>query len=82
MRHTYPNGDQVAFVSTMFDARVPADVEPRPDDDETPEVAWLTHAALSAGRRHAPGSRRDESLPRLLRAILTEAGIVGAPTAD
>lgn len=81
-RHTYPNGDQVAFVSTMFDARVDSGLEPRPDDDETTEVAWLTHAELRAGRRHAPGSPRDESLPRLLRAILVEAGITGAPTAD
>jgi 8-oxo-dGTP pyrophosphatase MutT (NUDIX family) len=81
--HTYPNGDQVAFVSTMFDARiVPGEPEPRPDCDETTEVAWLTPAELEAGERHAPGSPRDESLPRLLRAILAEAGVTaGKPAA-
>jgi ADP-ribose pyrophosphatase YjhB (NUDIX family) len=74
--HTYPNGDRVGFVSTMFDARVVAG-EPRPDDDETTEVAWFEPAELEAGRRHAPGSAHDESLPRLLRAILAEAGVTG-----
>jgi ADP-ribose pyrophosphatase YjhB (NUDIX family) len=72
--HTYPNGDRVGFVSTMFDARIVAG-EPRPDEDETIEVAWLTLEELEAGRRHAPGSPRDESLPRLLRAILDEAHV-------
>src|SRR5450432_1550347 len=72
--HTYPNGDRVAFVSTMFDARIAAG-EPHPDRDETTEVAWFTLAELEAGRRHAPGSPRDESLPRLLRAILDEAHV-------
>ena len=74
--HTYPNGDRVAFVSTMFDARIVSG-EPRPDGEETTEVAWLTPAELVAGRRHAPASTADESLPRLLRAILAEAGITG-----
>ena len=74
--HTYPNGDQVGFVSTMFDARIIAG-QPRPADDETIEVAWLTVAELKAGRRHAPGSPRDESLPRLLCAILEEAHVTG-----
>lgn len=72
--HTYPNGDRVAFVSTMFDARIVAG-QPHPDCDETTEVAWFTRAELEAGRRRAPGSSRDESLPRLLRAILDEAHV-------
>jgi 8-oxo-dGTP pyrophosphatase MutT (NUDIX family) len=74
--HTYPNGDRVAFVSTVFDARIVAG-EPRPDEDETTEVAWLTRDELTAGARHAPMSSRDESLPRLLRAILADAGVTG-----
>ncbi len=74
--HTYANGDHVAFVSTMFDARIVAG-EPRPDDDETTEVAWLTPQELQAGERHAPASAQDESLPPILRAILAEAGVVG-----
>lgn len=73
-RHTYANGDRVAFVSTMFDARIVAG-EPRPDHDETTEVAWLTRNELSAGERHAPDSARDESLPPMLRAILAAAGV-------
>jgi 8-oxo-dGTP pyrophosphatase MutT (NUDIX family) len=79
--HTYPNGDRVGFVSTMFDARIATGTgpakEPHPDDDETTAVAWLTAVELQAGRRDAPGSDQDESLPRLLQAILAEAGITG-----
>jgi 8-oxo-dGTP pyrophosphatase MutT (NUDIX family) len=39
-RMTYPNGDRVGYVPTIFDARVVAG-EPRPDEDETIEVAWF-----------------------------------------
>jgi 8-oxo-dGTP pyrophosphatase MutT (NUDIX family) len=78
-RHTYANGDRVAFVSTMFDARIVAG-EARPDHDETTEVAWLTPEELQAGERDAPGSTQDESLPPLLRAILAEAGVLGDRT--
>jgi 8-oxo-dGTP pyrophosphatase MutT (NUDIX family) len=50
-RMTYPNGDLVSYVPTIFDARV-IDGEPHPDGEETSEVAWftpdqLTDAALS-----------------------------------
>ena len=62
-QHTYPNGDQVAFVSTVFDARIVSGT-PVPDDDETTEVAWFDPAELAAGARDAPGSPLDESLPR------------------
>ena len=75
-RHTYANGDRVAFVSTMFDARIVSG-EPRPDHDETTEVAWLTSDELRTGERDAPDSSRDESLPPMLRAILAEAGVAG-----
>jgi 8-oxo-dGTP pyrophosphatase MutT (NUDIX family) len=75
--HTYPNGDRVAFVSTVFDARIVGG-EPVPDDDETTEVAWFARAELAAGARDAPGSARDERLPRLALAILEAAGITAA----
>jgi 8-oxo-dGTP diphosphatase len=39
-RMSYPNGDLVSYVSTVFDARV-VDGEPRPDGDETSEVGWF-----------------------------------------
>jgi len=42
---TYPNGDRVAYVSTVFDARI-AGGEPRPDGEETSEVGWFEPARL------------------------------------
>lgn len=39
-RVTYPNGDQTAYVVTVFDATVIAG-SPRPDGDETSEVGWF-----------------------------------------
>jgi 8-oxo-dGTP pyrophosphatase MutT (NUDIX family) len=39
-RVTYPNGDESAYVVTVFDATV-IDGSPRPDGDETSEVAWF-----------------------------------------
>ena len=42
---TYPNGDQVAYVSTVFDARV-AGGEPRADGEETSAVGWFDPADL------------------------------------
>ena len=38
-RLTYPNGDQTAYVSIIYDARV-IDGDPAPDGDETTEVGW------------------------------------------
>lgn len=46
-RITYPNGDRVAYVSTVFTARVTAG-EPAPDHDETTEVAWVAREDLEA----------------------------------
>jgi 8-oxo-dGTP pyrophosphatase MutT (NUDIX family) len=79
-QHTYPNGDQVAFVSTVFDARIVSGT-PVPDDDEVIEVAWFDPAELVAGARDAPGSARDETLPDLALAILDAVGISAAAPA-
>ena len=40
-RMTYPNGDLVSYVPTIFDAHIVSG-EPRPDGDETIDVAWFT----------------------------------------
>ena len=45
-RMTYPNGDLVSYVPTIFDARV-IDGEPRPDGEETIDVAWFTTCQLA-----------------------------------
>jgi 8-oxo-dGTP pyrophosphatase MutT (NUDIX family) len=39
-RVTYPNGDESAYVKTVFDATVVEGI-PRPDGDETCEVGWF-----------------------------------------
>ncbi len=44
-RMTYPNGDQVAYVSTVFDGYV-LDGTPRPNDDETSAVGWFSETEL------------------------------------
>ncbi len=81
---TYPNGDRVAFVATVFDGRVIGGV-PRPDHDEIAEVGWFTPAELAAGARRVPdpaADQRDETLPALLRSILAAAGVIAEiPTA-
>ena len=57
-QHTYPNGDQVAFVSTVFDARIVSGT-PVPDGDETQillageELATLV-TGIAAERQHEP----------------------------
>jgi 8-oxo-dGTP pyrophosphatase MutT (NUDIX family) len=40
-RLTYPNGDLVSYVSTIFDAHLVAGT-PRADGDETIDVAWFS----------------------------------------
>lgn len=45
-RITYPNGDLVSYVSTIFDARVTGG-EPRADGDETIDVASFTTDQLA-----------------------------------
>jgi 8-oxo-dGTP pyrophosphatase MutT (NUDIX family) len=79
-QHTYPNGDQVAFVSTVFDARIVSGT-PVPDHDEVIEVGWFDPAELAHGERDAPGSADDETLPELALAILDAVGITAAAPA-
>jgi 8-oxo-dGTP pyrophosphatase MutT (NUDIX family) len=40
-RMTYPNGDEAAWVTTLFEGRIVAGT-PSPGDDETAEVRWVT----------------------------------------
>jgi ADP-ribose pyrophosphatase YjhB (NUDIX family) len=63
-RVTYPNGDESAYVVTVFDATVLGG-SPRPDGDETFEVAWF----------------RTEELPldqmgTLTRALFRDLGVI------
>lgn len=46
-RLLYPNGDLVSYVPTIFDASVMRGT-PRPDGEETLEVAWFSPAQLAA----------------------------------
>jgi 8-oxo-dGTP pyrophosphatase MutT (NUDIX family) len=45
-RLTYLNGDQVSYVPTVYDAHVVGG-EPRPDGDETLDVAWFSPEELA-----------------------------------
>ena len=52
----YPNGDEVAWVATVFEARIASGV-PAPGDDETGEVRWVTlpeafELGITPGTRH------------------------------
>ena len=40
-RHVYPNGDEVAWVTIAFEARI-ARGTPAPDNEEIAEVRWAT----------------------------------------
>ncbi len=51
-RLTYPNGDLVGYVATVFDARV-VDGNPRPDGDETIAVEWFAPDQLAAAELSA-----------------------------
>lgn len=44
-RVTYPNGDETAYVTTVYAARVVGG-RARPDMDETVEIAWLARDEL------------------------------------
>lgn len=44
---TYPNGDQCAYISTMFWARVIGG-EPTADQDEVDELRWFSREELAA----------------------------------
>jgi len=64
-RVTYPNGDQVAYVVSVFDARISAG-EPDPDGEEISEVAWRKSSELDA-------VDLDELNRALLKAALAAA---------
>jgi 8-oxo-dGTP pyrophosphatase MutT (NUDIX family) len=51
-RLTYPNGDLVSYVATVFDAHV-LDGDPRPDGDETIAVEWFAPDQLRAAELSA-----------------------------
>ncbi len=66
-RLTYPNGDQVAYVTTIFDAAVRSG-EPHPDGDETAAVEWFTLEELAA-------AETDGFTRALLSAAIPPGGI-------
>ena len=53
---TYPNGDEVAWVTTLFEATIVSGT-PAPGDDETADVRWTTfdealELGISPSTRH------------------------------
>ena len=66
-RVTYPNGDRVAYVVTVFDGVVTAG-EPTPDGEETSAAEWFTLRELA-------GLDTDESTQALLAASIPPGGI-------
>jgi 8-oxo-dGTP pyrophosphatase MutT (NUDIX family) len=44
---TYRNGDQAAWIVTIFEARL-VEGEPRPSDDETIDVGWFAPGEIDA----------------------------------
>lgn len=59
---TYPNGDQVAYVTTVYRADV-AGGAPAPDQDEISELGWF-----------APAELPDLAFTRFSRALLRATG--------
>jgi ADP-ribose pyrophosphatase YjhB (NUDIX family) len=66
----YPNGDQVAYVSPVFDARVLAG-ELRPDGEEISQVGWFSPAEIE----------REIELNDFTRALLRDTGVMPGPRA-
>lgn len=64
-RMVYPNGDRTAYVSTVFDATVQSG-RPRPDNEETSEVAWWP----------SDGMPLDE-MSAFTRSLVRDAGVLG-----
>ncbi len=64
-RVVYPNGDETAYVVTVFDARS-VDGIPRPDGDETSEVGWF-----------GPEEIPFDQMGRLNRALFRDLGLTG-----
>ncbi|HET9074985.1 MAG TPA: NUDIX domain-containing protein [Solirubrobacteraceae bacterium] len=68
-QHVYPNGDEVAFVSTVFDARpVGGALLAHGDGDET-----------SAARFWAPVALEAQAMTGFTRELLTQMGVFAAP---
>ena len=63
-RVTYPNGDESAYVVTVFDATI-VEGTPRPDDDETSEVGWFSVDKLPF-----------DEMGQLTRALFRDLGFV------
>ena len=66
-RLTYPNGDQMAYVTTIFDAVVTGG-EPTPDGEETSAVEWFTLGELAQ-------AETDDFTRALLAAAIPPGGI-------
>jgi 8-oxo-dGTP pyrophosphatase MutT (NUDIX family) len=66
-RVVYPNGDQMAYVPTIFDAVVIGG-EPRADGEETSAVGWFTLPELAR-------AETDEFTRALLAAVIPPGGI-------
>jgi len=69
-RVTYPNGDESAYVVTVFDATV-TDGIPRPDGDETSEVGWFR-----------PDELPLDQMGGLTRTLFRDLGLAGEEEAD
>jgi 8-oxo-dGTP pyrophosphatase MutT (NUDIX family) len=63
----YANGDETAYVSAVFEAVITAG-SPRPDGDETTELAWFSGVELARA-----------SMNGLTRALLQDAGVASWP---
>lgn len=74
---TYPNGDVVAYVSTVYDARILSGTA-RPDGEETSDVAWWSMEELQQGRLHDDRAR-EGGLAGFARAMFTELGFLTPP---
>lgn len=46
-RLTYPNGDQCAYVSIVYSARLAPDAETSPDGHEVDQVRWFARSELT-----------------------------------
>jgi 8-oxo-dGTP pyrophosphatase MutT (NUDIX family)/predicted kinase len=67
---TYPNGDEAAYVVTVFDATV-VEGTPGPDGDETSEVGWFKPEELPLGQ-----------MGGLAKALFRDLGMTGTAGAN
>lgn len=63
-RIRYPNGDETAYVSTVFDAFIKSGT-PTPDHDETIEVGWFLPSELA-----------EDDISTFTRALLVGARLL------